>query len=183
MMPETQPLRTSAKSNLGDRVLGKVEKNSFTALPVKGGHGGLVPQKLCLSQVRNSVRSLWQWLKGGVANKIRVCAEPAVLYSGLRWSSHWGCQSCRRAQRCCDVCPLRGQPGPSLKAALLLLGCSSLVSASPPFSDLQLFESLLCPEVPHGPAGFQGEPGRSSMIWGPFLIQPWKSLRVTSVLL
>lgn len=48
-------LNTAAKSNLGDRVLGKVEKNSFIAciaLLDKGGHGGLVPQKLCLNQVR-----------------------------------------------------------------------------------------------------------------------------------
>ena len=57
------------------------------------------------------------------------------------------------------MCPLREQPGPSPKAALLFLGCSSLDSASPPFSDLKLFESLLCPEVPHGLAWFQREPG------------------------
>ena len=37
-MPKTQPLCTSAKSNLGDRVLGEVEKNSFIALPGKRGH-------------------------------------------------------------------------------------------------------------------------------------------------
>ena len=57
------------------------------------------------------------------------------------------------------MCPLREQPGPSPKAALLFLGCSSVVSASPPFYDLKLFESLLCPEVPHGLAWFQREPG------------------------
>ena len=51
-MLKTQPLHTSAKSNLRDRVLGKVEKNSFIALPTKGEHGGLVRQKLCLNQVR-----------------------------------------------------------------------------------------------------------------------------------
>ena len=32
---------------LRDRVLGEVEKNSFIALPGKGGHSGLVPSKLC----------------------------------------------------------------------------------------------------------------------------------------
>ena len=36
-------LYTSAKLNLGDRVLGEVEKNSFTALPGKGGHSRLMP--------------------------------------------------------------------------------------------------------------------------------------------
>ena len=36
-MPKTRLLCTSAKSNLRDRVLGEVEKNSFIALPGKGG--------------------------------------------------------------------------------------------------------------------------------------------------
>ena len=38
-------LCTSAKLNLGDRVWGEVEKNSFIALPGKRGHSGLLPQK------------------------------------------------------------------------------------------------------------------------------------------
>ena len=37
------PLCTSAKSNLRDRVLGEVEKNSVIALPGKGGHNRLLP--------------------------------------------------------------------------------------------------------------------------------------------
>ena len=37
--------RICAKSNLGDRVLGEVEKNSSIALPGKGGHTGLLPSK------------------------------------------------------------------------------------------------------------------------------------------
>ena len=44
-MPKTQPLYTSAKSNLGDGVLDEVEKNSSIAFPGKGGHSGLVPLK------------------------------------------------------------------------------------------------------------------------------------------
>ena len=47
VMSKTQPLCTKAKSNLGDEVLGEVEKNSFSALPGKGGHSGLMPSKLC----------------------------------------------------------------------------------------------------------------------------------------
>ena len=43
VMLKTQPLCTSAKSNLRDRVLGEVEKNSFIALPGKGGHSKLLP--------------------------------------------------------------------------------------------------------------------------------------------
>ena len=31
--------------NLGDRILGEVEKDSFITLPGKGGHGGLLPRK------------------------------------------------------------------------------------------------------------------------------------------
>ena len=42
-MLKTRPLCTGAESNLGDRVWGKVEKNSFIALPGKGGHSRLMP--------------------------------------------------------------------------------------------------------------------------------------------
>ena len=42
---KTQPLCTSAELNLRGRVLGEVEKNSFIALPGKGGHRGLLPRK------------------------------------------------------------------------------------------------------------------------------------------
>ena len=48
MMLKTQPLCTGAQSNLGDRVLGEVEKNSFIAFTGKGGQSGLLPQKLCV---------------------------------------------------------------------------------------------------------------------------------------
>ena len=36
------------KLNLRDRVWGEVEKNSFTALPGKEGHRGLMLSKLCV---------------------------------------------------------------------------------------------------------------------------------------
>ena len=45
LMPKARPVCTSAESNLRDRVLGEVEKNSFFALPGKGGHSGLLPLK------------------------------------------------------------------------------------------------------------------------------------------
>ena len=38
---------------------------------------------------------------------------------------------------------LEGEPGPCPRAELLFLGCSSLVSASPPFPDEQLFKYAL----------------------------------------
>ena len=44
-MTKTQPLYTHAEWNLDDRVLGKVENNSFIALPGKGGHSALIPLK------------------------------------------------------------------------------------------------------------------------------------------
>ena len=50
LMPKTQPLCTSAESNLGDGVLGKVENNSFFALVGKGKHSGLLPLKNCVFQ-------------------------------------------------------------------------------------------------------------------------------------
>ena len=44
-------LCTGAESNLGDIVLGEVEKDSFIALPGKGGHSGLLPSKtMCPNQ-------------------------------------------------------------------------------------------------------------------------------------
>ena len=45
LMLKAQPLYTDAKSNLWDRVLGEIEKNSFIALPGKWGHSGLLPSK------------------------------------------------------------------------------------------------------------------------------------------
>ena len=45
-MSKSQPLYTTAELNLGDRVLGEVEKNSSIALPSKGEHSGLLPSKI-----------------------------------------------------------------------------------------------------------------------------------------
>ena len=45
MMPKPQLLCPGAQSNLRDTVLGEVETNSFTALPVKGWYSGLLPLK------------------------------------------------------------------------------------------------------------------------------------------
>ena len=45
---ETRPLCTSTELNLGDRVLGEAEKNSFIAFTGKGGHSKLMPSKLCV---------------------------------------------------------------------------------------------------------------------------------------
>ena len=63
-MPKIQPLCTSAESNLRDGVLGKVEKNSFIALPGKGGHRGLMPSKLCVPIWEDLVRSFIAKIQG-----------------------------------------------------------------------------------------------------------------------
>ena len=46
--PGKASLYTGAKSVLGDRVLGEVEKDRFIALPGKGEHSRLIPSKLCV---------------------------------------------------------------------------------------------------------------------------------------
>ena len=65
LMLKTRPLCTGAESNLRDRVLGEVEKNSFIALPGKGGHGwALCPQKLCVPILEDLVRSFIAVVQG-----------------------------------------------------------------------------------------------------------------------
>lgn len=41
-------LYTSTELNVGDRVLGGVEKSSFIAWPCKGEHSRLIPSKPCV---------------------------------------------------------------------------------------------------------------------------------------
>ena len=50
-------LCTGAESNLEDRVLGEGEKNSFIALPGKGGHSEFMPSELCVPTQGDVVRS------------------------------------------------------------------------------------------------------------------------------
>ena len=58
------PLCPSAESNLGDRVLGEIEKNSFTAMPGKRGQSRLVPQKLCVPTWGYLMRSFTAMVQG-----------------------------------------------------------------------------------------------------------------------
>ena len=67
MMLKTWPLCTGAELNLGDRVLGEVEKNSFIALLDKGRHSGLAgscPEKLCVPTWEDLVRSFIAVVQG-----------------------------------------------------------------------------------------------------------------------
>ena len=82
VMLKPGPLCTSPKSNLRDRVFGEVEKNSFIALPGKGGHSRLVPLKIMCHRLRgfgkefHSKRS-----RVGLLVEIRLYARPALLVS------------------------------------------------------------------------------------------------------
>ena len=51
LMLKTRPLCTGVESNLGDRVLGEAEKNSFIALPGKGWVSRLMLSELCPSRI------------------------------------------------------------------------------------------------------------------------------------
>ena len=85
-MLKTQPLCTSAASNLGDRVLGEVEKNSFIALLGTGRHSRLMPLKTVCPNPGGFGEEVYNnGSRVGLLLRIRVCAGPAFLKSGLRW--------------------------------------------------------------------------------------------------
>ena len=80
LMLKTQPLCTGADLNLRDRVLGEVEKNSFIALPGKGGHSGLMPLKtMCPNPGGFGEEFDSSGSRAGLLIRIRVCAEPTFL--------------------------------------------------------------------------------------------------------
>ena len=85
-MLKTWPLCTDAELNLGDRVLGEVEKNCFTSLPGKGGHSGLAPSKTVSLPRGFGEEFSSNGSRVGLLIRISVCAGPALLQSGLRWS-------------------------------------------------------------------------------------------------
>ena len=62
-MLKTQPLNTGADLNLGDRVLGEVEKNNFIALPDKGEHRDSCHSKLCPNRAGE------EWQGGGMVQR------------------------------------------------------------------------------------------------------------------
>ena len=80
MDAKTRLLCTGGISNLGDRVLGEVEKNSFIALPGKGGHSGLVPSKtVCLNPRGFGEEFYSSGSRVGLLIRVRVRAGPALL--------------------------------------------------------------------------------------------------------
>ena len=80
MMPKTRALFTSAESNLRDRVLGKVEKNSFIALPGKAGHSGLTSSKTVCPHLGGFGEEFYSSAsRVGLLIRNRVCAGPAFF--------------------------------------------------------------------------------------------------------
>ena len=139
--------------NLWDRVWGEVEKNSFIALPGSGSHSRLTPPKRCPSlewvvsfvmvqrgghdKLMDILLIGWWWESGSQQHQSSGFNQSGVYCWWAAYSSFLlPCGSLcvwKVAQIYCSVCPLSGNS--ALKAALLFLGCSSLISASPLFPD------------------------------------------------
>ena len=100
------PLYRDTELNLGDRVLGEVEKNSLIALPGKGGHSGLMPSKW------ESASSTFRFQPGW---GLHACGQQTVNSSRLAG----GFSSCKTAWRYCSVYPLRGDPDPPQGSAIV----------------------------------------------------------------
>ena len=158
MYPNTHsksgPWTPSTKLNLGDRVLGEVEKNSFCALPGKEGHSGLTSSKLC-PDPRRVVRSFtvmfqkgmissWTffWLAGGEVSGSPH--QPGSGWSGayvfvssmqLTFPTWCGFQYLTKSSRMLLCIPLEREPGPCPRAAPFFLNFLSLSSASTPSTD------------------------------------------------
>ena len=80
-MLKAQLLSTSTKSNLRDRVLGEVEKNSFVALPGKGRHSRLLPQNIMCPYMGGFGEEFYSNSSrvGLLIRGVCVCAGPARL--------------------------------------------------------------------------------------------------------
>ena len=86
-MLKTRPLCTGAELYLRDRVLGEAEKNSFIALPGRGRDSRLLPSKTVGPNPGGFSEEFYSYgSRPGLLVRIRVCAGPALLSSGLRWS-------------------------------------------------------------------------------------------------
>ena len=77
-MLKTWTLCTGAELNLGNRVLGEIEK-SFISLPGKGGHSGLMLSKLCPNLERFGEEFYRNGSRMRLLIRIRVYAGPVAL--------------------------------------------------------------------------------------------------------
>ena len=95
-MLKTRPLCTGVESNLGDRVLGEAEKNSFIALPGKGWVSRLMLLELCPSRIGGIVavvRSFTALVRGWNCWQGSGCVQGLPSFNlasgGLLMSSVW----------------------------------------------------------------------------------------------
>ena len=177
LMPKAQPLHTGAKSNLRDRALGEVEKNSFIALPGKGGHSRLLPSKtMCPnpgefgeefygngSRVGMLIRSRcvqglhsFNLISGNLLDELLWfllsdlrCSSPGMKDADILHFLDFNSIKGLKTWLCVS---LEGEPGPCPKAVLLFLGFPSLFYAYFPFTDFSNCSNL--------PFGTQGESWR-----------------------
>ena len=151
-MAKARPLCTSAKSNLGDTVLGEAEKSSFIALPGKGGHYrllswitmcpnlggfdeefysndsrvGLLLRLGCVQGLHFSIL-----VSGGLLDELL-----SFLSCSLRWSfSGMKNADILKSLKTLVCVSLEVEPEPCPKPAILFPGCHSLVFAFLPFLD------------------------------------------------
>ena len=67
--------------------MGEVEKQSFIALPGKGGHTGFVPSQVVYPSLGGVGEEFYSdGSRVGLLIRIRVCEGPALLKSSLLWS-------------------------------------------------------------------------------------------------
>ena len=64
MIPKVWPLCSDAKLNLGDRVLGETEKNSFDTLLAKGGQSEFCAPQNCVPNQKDLMRSFTAMAQG-----------------------------------------------------------------------------------------------------------------------
>ena len=141
VMPKSQPLCTGAELNLRDRVLGEIEKNSFIALPGKGGCSVLLLSKRCVRIGEDLVRSFIVMVQGQGCDKVQGLPSFNPASGGLLMSFEFiklwpsllnifhlvGVLVLQKNLKILLCVSLEVEPGPYPKAALLFLYCSSLV--------------------------------------------------------
>ena len=79
LLLKAQPLFTGAKLDLGDRVLGEVEKNTFIVLSGKEGHGRANGSKLYPNPEGFCGEFYNNDLRAGLLIRLRVYVGPAFL--------------------------------------------------------------------------------------------------------
>ena len=124
-------LYTRAKSNLGDRVLGEVENESFITLPGKGGYSGLLPRKTMCPHLGEIVRSFIVMVQRGRDQLTDI------ILMGWRWGKQesasptfrfrlvWGLRACGQRTIVINFSHLEGVsvPAEQLKDIVVCICC------------------------------------------------------------